>query len=362
MKKMFSILLFCLFVGASFTPMYAQTRNNNAVQQPATDIIVMKNSTRVDAIITEVFEDVIRYKKASNPNGPVFTVRTSEISSIIYSNGEVQSYNVQTVAPQQNYQQQPAQQQNYQQQPAQQQQNYQQQPVEQQSAQQQPAQPRKSKLQFNPQPSDHYVVGITLGYMQKQNIAHDSEDGTEKGSFMLGKKGATSPAMQLGLTINPTFKYGIGLRTGLFMEYAAEKNATTVELSNYPYEKDVTYKAHDISLSLPLQISYRYEIWNKISVMFYTGPVFAFGAYQTWKLDNEKSKNIYTYDIYEKEKIKYRGFNALWGIGAGFQWDRLRLDMGGEFGMIKKNKQSYNGWEFYQKWNRPFYITLTCFF
>lgn len=314
--------------------------------QEGNDIIVLKNATRIDAIIVEVDDNVIRYRKASNPNGPLFSQKTSEIASVIYANGEVQTFSAVASNIEQN---QTVQNENL---------SNNNNTNSSESSNKKP----QSKLQYNPRPTDNYIVGITLGYMQKQNIAHDSEDGTEKGSFLLGKKGATSPAMQLGLTINPTFKYGIGLRTGLFMEYAAEKNATTVELSNYPYEKDVTYKAYDISLSLPLQISYRYEIWNKISVMFYTGPVFAFGAYQMWKLEDEKSKNIYTYDIYEEEKIKYRGFNALWGIGAGFQWDRLRLDMGGEFGMIKKNKQSYIGGEFYQKWNRPFYITLTCFF
>ena len=56
----------------------------------AQDIIVTKQSTRIDAKIVEVSNTEIRYKKASNPDGPTFVMPTSEVSSILYANGEVQ--------------------------------------------------------------------------------------------------------------------------------------------------------------------------------------------------------------------------------------------------------------------------------
>lgn len=59
----------------------------------AADIIIKQDETRIDAIIAEVSETTIKYRKVSNPNGPLFVIKVDEIASIIYSNGEVQAYN-----------------------------------------------------------------------------------------------------------------------------------------------------------------------------------------------------------------------------------------------------------------------------
>ena len=58
----------------------------------ADDVIVSVKSERIDAIIQEISDTEVRYKKANNPNGPTFVMKTSEIATIIYSNGEVQVF------------------------------------------------------------------------------------------------------------------------------------------------------------------------------------------------------------------------------------------------------------------------------
>lgn len=55
------------------------------------DLIIKTNSEKIEALIQEVSDTEIRYKKANNPNGPMFVIKMSEISSIVYSNGEVQA-------------------------------------------------------------------------------------------------------------------------------------------------------------------------------------------------------------------------------------------------------------------------------
>ena len=72
-----------LFFAALCCAMLFQTLN-------AQDIIFTKQSTRIDAKILEVSATEVRYKKTSNPDGPTFVMSTSEISSILYANGEVQ--------------------------------------------------------------------------------------------------------------------------------------------------------------------------------------------------------------------------------------------------------------------------------
>ena len=58
----------------------------------AQDIIVTRDNKRIDANITEVSEDNIRYKKATSPDGPVFVMPVKDINSIVYKNGDVQTF------------------------------------------------------------------------------------------------------------------------------------------------------------------------------------------------------------------------------------------------------------------------------
>ncbi len=57
----------------------------------ANDLIIKTNSEKVEALIQEVSETELRYKKANNPNGPMFVIKLEEVASIIYANGEVQA-------------------------------------------------------------------------------------------------------------------------------------------------------------------------------------------------------------------------------------------------------------------------------
>ena len=55
------------------------------------DLIIKTNSEKIEALIQEVSDTEVKYKKANNPNGPLFVVKMDDISSIIYANGEVQA-------------------------------------------------------------------------------------------------------------------------------------------------------------------------------------------------------------------------------------------------------------------------------
>ena len=77
MKKLFTLGTFC-FLLCTFTY--------------AADIIVLTNNTRIEAKILEVSDTEIKYKKASNTDGPTFIQKTDQISVVIYDDGEVVSY------------------------------------------------------------------------------------------------------------------------------------------------------------------------------------------------------------------------------------------------------------------------------
>lgn len=59
----------------------------------ASDVIVTKDSKKIDAKVTEVTSSEVKYKKANALDGPTFTLPTSEIQTIVYDNGDVSTFN-----------------------------------------------------------------------------------------------------------------------------------------------------------------------------------------------------------------------------------------------------------------------------
>lgn len=71
MKK---VLLLFLFIGISLTA--------------SADVIVFRNGDEVKAIVSDITKTEVKYKKASNPNGPTYTVDKGDVFMIKYDNGE----------------------------------------------------------------------------------------------------------------------------------------------------------------------------------------------------------------------------------------------------------------------------------
>ena len=72
------------------------------------DILIKANSEKIEAIIQEVSDTEVKYKKASNPTGPTYIIKLSELATIIYSNGDVQAITPDQSQPAAQPQQQPA--------------------------------------------------------------------------------------------------------------------------------------------------------------------------------------------------------------------------------------------------------------
>ena len=54
---------------------------------PTPDIITLQNGTDIKALVQEVGNDVIKYKKIDNPDGPNYTLKKSDVFMIKYANG-----------------------------------------------------------------------------------------------------------------------------------------------------------------------------------------------------------------------------------------------------------------------------------
>ena len=58
----------------------------------AQDVIITKDSKKINAKVTEVNVSDIKYKKFDNLDGPIYTILKSNIVSILYQNGQVEAF------------------------------------------------------------------------------------------------------------------------------------------------------------------------------------------------------------------------------------------------------------------------------
>ena len=63
------------------------------------DIITKKDGTDIHAKILEVTPNEVKFKKTSNPDGPVFTMLKSDILIVRYANGENEVFDVKEEKP-----------------------------------------------------------------------------------------------------------------------------------------------------------------------------------------------------------------------------------------------------------------------
>lgn len=58
----------------------------------AKDVITKTDGSKIDAKVEEITETVIKYRKATNPSGPVYTIPLSTVATIHYENGSVDKF------------------------------------------------------------------------------------------------------------------------------------------------------------------------------------------------------------------------------------------------------------------------------
>ena len=58
----------------------------------ADDVIALRNGDIINAVVSDITNTEIKYKKASNPKGPTYTIDKSEVLSIKYANGEIDKF------------------------------------------------------------------------------------------------------------------------------------------------------------------------------------------------------------------------------------------------------------------------------
>lgn len=173
---------------------------------------------------------------------------------------------------------------------------------------------------FNCPDSEHYIAGLSVGYVQKQWIYTD-KDGMQKYGYWDNSKYISG--VQAGFRIEPLFKYGFGLNTGLFYEYYYSKSDPLI------YEKEeYTPSLKEHALYLPIDLEYRLNFLKNFQIFFYGGISFDCGISATINTNN---KNFYYTEENAYKDSAWKRFNTSYEYGCGIRIFRLQVN----FTMVK---------------------------
>lgn len=171
------------------------------------------------------------------------------------------------------------------------------------------------------------VVGLSMGYVQKHwkvqagknSIRTGYWDGTE---YMHGA--------QVGFRIEPLFKYGFGINTGVFYEFYYSKGET-----DYHYGESYQPIFQEHALYVPFHLEYRLNFSRKFQLFFYGGASFDYGLMAKIKTDNE---NLYFDDDNAYEGFLGKRYNVSYEYGGGMRLGRVQFNFTVSRGLINMSQ------------------------
>lgn len=188
---------------------------------------------------------------------------------------------------------------------------------------------RKYRRPFNCPDENYHQAGFSIGYVQKQ-WAYETEDGTEKFGYWEDSKAIHG--IQAGFRIEPLFKYGFGLDTGLYYEfYYSKSKALDYEGEEYKpsLEEHVLY--------LPVHLEYRLNFSKNFQLFFYGGVGLDYGLSAKIKTNNDNldydENNAY-------KNSEWKRFNASLEYGGGMRICNIQINFTMANGLINMSKDS----------------------
>ena len=201
---------------------------------------------------------------------------------------------------------------------------------------------------FNSPSDDYCVAGISIGYVQKSWSYKEVDGGKGKIGFWEGTNHIKG--VQAGLRIEPLFKYGFGVNTGLYYEFYYSKSKPLVYAGE---EYKPTLQEH--ALYLPIHLEYRLHFSENFQLFFYGGIGLDYGISATLNTNNEH----FTYD----DTNAYHGsdwkkFNASLEYGGGIRIYMVQLNFSISKGLVNMSESS----EYTMKQNKDLMCGLSVMF
>ncbi|MDR1348833.1 MAG: outer membrane beta-barrel protein [Prevotellaceae bacterium] len=190
---------------------------------------------------------------------------------------------------------------------------------------------------FNAPKGDPRPLGLSVGYVQKQWKWKTDEGEAKYGAW--DKAGTYLDGIQAGVRVEPLFKYGFGLSTGLFYGYyfsKSDKQIGTYNDAPGTFDYNMTFSEH--LLCLPLHLEYHANISENFLFFVEAGPSIDYGL--SAKLTaTEVGENTPFYtetDIYRNSEIGFpnKRLNVSLDFGTGIRLSELQLNVGMSRGLM----------------------------
>lgn len=188
---------------------------------------------------------------------------------------------------------------------------------------------RKYRRSFN-SPNDEYAIaGFSIGYVQKQWIVKENGESTKIGYWDDSKH---LSGIQVGFRVEPLFKYGFGINTGLYYEYY---HSQSKPISYDGIEFNPSLDEH--SLYLPIHLEYRLN-FNKTFQLFLYGGI-GLDYVLSAKLKTNNDEILYEEDdAYESASLGK--FNTSIEYGGGFRIYGVQVNLTLTNGLLNIYKES----------------------
>lgn len=200
--------------------------------------------------------------------------------------------------------------------------------------------------EFN-EAKDEYVLGLSAGYVQKRWV-YDYGDSKEKVNVFGEEKNTNG--IQIGFRVDPQFKYGFGINTGLYYEYYFDKSPE-INGNNGDY-----YRYEEHSLYLPIHFKYSLNFSEMFQLAFYggIGLDYAISGNAYAKSDGE---TIDTFDVFDND-FDMKRFNASLEYGGAIRVSRFQLNFTMSKGFVNmSDNEAYK-----VKLNKQMNIALSIYF
>ena len=174
---------------------------------------------------------------------------------------------------------------------------------------------RRHNKPFN-SPDEPKIIGLSLGYVTKQWSM--SQDGVvENMGYWEDKKHLTG--IQAGIRIEPQFKYGFALNTGLYYEYYFSNTDDAVINDEYNRPISCKGKLEEHNLYLPIHFEYRLHFSDNFNAFFFGGIGLDYGLGGTLKYKDIPGYEDTTFDDIYDESLAWKRFNTSLEYGLGLR-------------------------------------------
>ena len=210
---------------------------------------------------------------------------------------------------------------------------------------------KRYRKPFNEPVDDYKIAGLSVGYVSKQWQAKADGQSLKYGIWEDSKQ---MNGLQIGVRVEPQFKFGFGINTGLYYEfYFTKSNTLTDDYGEY------TGKVHEHCLYLPIHLEYRLNFSETFQAFFYGGIGLDCGVSASFTMEDEHNDayDITVDDVYGSEYFPdWKRFNASFEYGAGIRFKMIQLNFTAAKGLV--NMSAIDEYKVYQNKNMSLSLSM----